>query len=335
MARQAFILAILIVALPAPVAHAQAAGLEVVQPDQVDFTTESDGDAVSVWVKNTTSQSVTPEFSLVVEDADGVALDGLSVEAQDGASIEPATVARLRLTLAGVDADTTGSGQLVLTADGAAPGSVPVSIAPEPDLLAGADDPLWIPLFVATVLLVIGIAIAGGSTDFNNKIPGVKIEFGSSFATTLTGVGALLGTVLGAGVLPDETSTLSSEAFTALNVLFGLAVVIAAVIPATLQSDDGTDTVIGLFWVGAFITMWAVFGELITLWMLLGELGSAQGVSSAAATTFKVLLGVGAVAMAVYAPSRIARVTKSSQPTPGGEPEIYIAPGRVARTPML
>ena len=337
MTGRALILAVLIVALITPAAHAQVAGLEIVQPEEVAFTATSDADpdAVSVWVESTTSESVTPEFSLVVEDEDGGEIDGLSVEAEDAASLEPGKVGRYRLTLAGADSDTTGSGQLVVAADGVAPGSVPVSIASKPDLLAGADDPLWIPLFIATLLLVAGLIIANTTTSFGNPIPGVKIDFGSSFATTLTGLGALLGTVLGAGVLPDETSTLSSEAFAALSLLFGFAVVIAAAIPAVFQSDDGTNTIVGLFWVGAFITMWAVFGELITLWMLLGELGGEQGVSGAAATTFKVLLGIGAAAMLVYAPLRIARVTAASAVADGVTPGIFVASGGIARTPML
>jgi hypothetical protein len=76
-------------------------------------------------------------------------------------------------------------------------------------LLAGAYDPLWIPLFVAAFLLVLGLAFAGTTTHFGKQVPAVKVEFGSSFATTLTTLGVLLGTVLGAGVLPEETPTLS------------------------------------------------------------------------------------------------------------------------------
>lgn len=339
MTRRVFLLAVLFATLIVPAAEAQVPGLEVVQPAEVAFTTTSDADsnAVSVWVENTTSASVTPEFSLVIEDENGAAIEGVTVETEDSAALERGMVGRYRLTLQWSDADIDGSGQLVVAADGAAPGSVPVSIASKPDLLAGADDPLWMPLFVAAVLLVLGLAFAGTTTHFGKQIPGVKVEFGSSFATTLTTLGALLGTVLGAGVLPEETSTLSTEVFIGLNLLFGFAVVVAAALPAITQGDDGTKTMVGLFWVGAYITVWAVFGQLLTLWMLLGELGAEQGVSDWATRTFKGLLLLGAGAMLVYAPLRIARVTKASgELGPTTMPEIFIASVQGApRTPML
>jgi hypothetical protein len=78
--------------------------------------------------------------------------------------------------------------------------------------------------------------------------------------------------------------------------LFGFAVVIAAAIPPIAQSDDGTDTIVGLFWLAALVTMWAVFGELLTLWMLLGELTVEDGVSAA---VFKVLLAAAALSIAI------------------------------------
>ncbi len=119
--------------------------------------------------------------------------------------------------------------------------------------------------------------------------------------------------MLGAGVLPEQTTTLSKETFTALNVLFGVAVVIGAAIPAIGQKDDATNTIMGLFWLGALITVWAVYGELITLWLLVGELGSQQGFSDWAVNAFRILLVVGAIAIAFYAALRMAAVTKESE----------------------
>lgn len=106
------------------------------------------------------------------------------------------------MDIQGASSETHAFGQLVVRADNAAPGSVPVSISSKPDLLAGADDPLWISGFIAVVLFVVGLAIADNRTHIGKAFPAVKFEFGSSFATTLTTLGAVLRTVLGASVLP-------------------------------------------------------------------------------------------------------------------------------------
>ena len=299
----------------APAAAANDQGLTIVEPDKVVFTsTDGSTKPVSVWVSNATSGAVTPAFKLVAEKDDGSLLgDEVTVKADDPvAPVAVGAVGHYRIHVEGAGADTDAAGQLVAQATGATPGTVDASIGPEPNLVAGTDDPLWIPIVISVVLLVAGLIIADAVTSATNTIPIVKIDFGASFATTLTTVGAVLGTVLAAGVLPEQTTTLSKEAFTALNVLFGIAVVIGAAIPAVGQRRDQTNTIIGLFWLGALITMWAVYGELITLWLLVGELGSQQGFSDWALTAFRVLLGFGAVAMAFYAALRIAAVTTES-----------------------
>jgi hypothetical protein len=328
------LIAIVLMLGATPGARAQIEGLEIVEPEKVVFTiSDGESNSVSVWVKNATSDSVTPEFAVVVEDDDGDPIDGLSVQSDASTPIDPTDVGRYRISLQGADSDTNGAGQLVARGDGVSPGSVPVSIGPEPNVVRGVDDALWIPAVLAVVLFVASLVIAGGSTDFTRLIPTVGFDFGKSFATTLTAVGAVFGTVLGAGVLPEETTTLSREAFTALNVLFGVAVVIAAVIPAVSQKDGGTNTRLGLFWLGAVITVWAVLGELLTLWLLVGELGTQQGFSDAAVSTFRVLLVIAAAATVIYAPFRMGAVAKESQQV--AQAGLFAMPSGQRRTPML
>jgi hypothetical protein len=318
----------------AAVASAQTAGLEIVEPETVAFTA-SDGStkATSVWVKNSTSNSVTPTFDVVAEDGDGDPIDGLSVQVEGSTAVGAGRVGRIRLSVDGVDSGTKGTGQLVARAEGVAPGSIPASISPEPTILAGADDPLWIPLIMVFGVFALALARANGITNIGNPIPTVGFDFAKSFATSLTTVGAVFGTVLAAKVLPGETTTLSKEAFTALNVLFAVSVVVAGIVPAVSHKDDGTSTLVGLFWVGALITVWAVMGELITLWMLVGELGAQQGFSDAALTTFRAMLLVAALSVLIYATVRIARVTKASGDP--GRSAFFAQLAGQARTPML
>jgi hypothetical protein len=332
------ILVVLFASILAPsVGYAQAEGLEVVQPDNVLFTiADGKSKTVSVWVSNATSESVAPEFDLAVEDGDGKALNGLTVVAEDPKPVGPSSVGRYRLSVQGVNSDTKASGRLVVRKDGVPPGSVTVSIGPEPNLVAGADDPLVIAAVIAGILFVIGLAIARGTTDLTRPIPTVGFDFGKSVATTLTAVGGVFGTVLGASVVPAETSTLSKAAFTALSVLFVVAIAIAAVLPSVSQANDGSKTRLGLFWVAAIVTTWAVFGQLYTLWLLLGELGAQQGFSGAGLTLFKGLLVVGAVAMLYYVPVRIAKVVKLTETdADAGAAGALFGAAAEARTPLL
>ena len=99
------------------------------------------------------------------------------------------SVGRYRLSLQGVKSDTQAAGQLFVSQQGVPPGSVPVSIGPEPNLVLGEDDPLVVSAFIAVVLFIIGLAV-GGNTDFGRLIPTVSFDFGKSFASVLTAVGA-------------------------------------------------------------------------------------------------------------------------------------------------
>jgi hypothetical protein len=254
------------------------------------------------------------------------------VEREGAASIRANDVARLRLSLTSDRLDEDLAGRLVALAEGLAHASVALSVGPEPNIVNGIDDALLIPLGVAVALFVVSLIIANRvTTDISKTVPMVGFDFKTSFASTLTAVGAVLGTVVSAGVLPDKTTVLSKEAYASLNLLFGVAIVVAAVIPAAWQKGQGKETKVGLFWMAAIITLWAVFGELLTLWLLVEELGQDQGFTATASAFFRLLLVTAAVALLVYAPWRMAAVI-----TTPSEDEIFemAVPG-TRRTPLL
>jgi hypothetical protein len=317
--------------LTSPAALAQTAGLEIVQPETLAFESAAGSTkAVSVWVSNPTDKQVTPAFTLVVEDSDGKPVNGLNVNAQAGDGLAPGVVGRYRLSVTGATADTDVAGRLVAGASGVAAGSVAVTIAPANDPVFGVDTALWIAVALAFVLCVVGIALAGGSRNVSTAIPKTDFDFGKSLATTITAVGAVFGTVLGADVLPAETGTLSTAGFTALNLVFLAAIAIAAGIPELSRHEDGSGTRLGLFWLAAFITTWAAFGELYALWRLVDELGATEGFSSAATVIFYVLIAAGAASMVVYVPRRIADVTELAPSTSG-----ILPAAATSATPLL
>ncbi len=141
------LIAVLVLLGTAPATRADDQGLEIVEPDKVVFTTtDQNTKTVSVWVKNATADAVTPEFELVAEKDDGSLLgDKVTVRAEDPvASTEPGGVGHYRIHVQGASPDANAAGQLVARAGSAPPGTVPASLGPEPNVIAGADDPLWI-----------------------------------------------------------------------------------------------------------------------------------------------------------------------------------------------
>jgi hypothetical protein len=126
-----------------------------------------------------------------------------------------------------------------------------------------------------------------------------------SWASTLTGIGALLGTVLTAGVLPDETQTLSSESYAFLNVLFGMLILMAGLI-YTIWHKKGVDagkeqiSVKVFLWLAVF-TLWATLGELLTVVLLVGEMELHGTVSSWLFWGLLALLGLAFLGAIYYA----------------------------------
>jgi hypothetical protein len=218
--------------LPAT-AGAQVQGLEVVKPDAVSLTrTDGDSSAASVWIRNTTGNPVTPAFHTSVEDADGdVAHYSITVVDDHDADINareipPGGVLRYRIVGKSTDRKKDAkdaSGELVVDGGGAA-ATVPLTIAGKSIADKGVTGVLWAPVPVALLLVLIaGLVALGGTTGLGSPLPS-DLDFKTSYASTVTAAGALLGLV-SSTMIPEHGTTLSKEAFTALNLVFGVAVV--------------------------------------------------------------------------------------------------------------
>jgi hypothetical protein len=110
--------------------------------------------------------------------------------------------------------------------------------------------------------------------------------FSLSFASNLTVLGAILGTILTAGVLPD-TSSVPAGNYAALNLMFGVLVILGPFVYIATQkaekirSDPAQDPgamapqyqgyVVGFF-LGTVLTLWAVLGELATIGLVFNEI---------------------------------------------------------------
>jgi hypothetical protein len=301
---------------PAPAAVAQNPELTFVAPESL--TAELSGstsDDVSVWLKNGSGQTVTPSFSTVLENGDGEPVNS-KVEISSGSakSLDAYEVERYRVHLLN---GSKSSGELVASADGVAPAAISIAVAPKLPDGRGVTGVLLISLAVAFLVTLICAAwiFIRKNVKLTAPLGSAELDFSKSFASTLTAVGAVLGTIISAGVLPEETVQLSKTDFTGLNLTFGLAIVVAGVVYSMVQKivpDDPTTPkewklkgYVLPFLAAALITLWAVFGELWTMWLLFGELGNEGGLSAVAVDMGRGLLAVGGLAMLPYTFTRI------------------------------
>lgn len=132
-------------------------------------------------------------------------------------------------------------------------------------------------------------------------------DFSKSWATSLTAVGALLGTVLSAaagGLTSDKTNA-------GLNLFFGVLVLIAPLLYTATARYTETGPIdaqevqvqgyVGMFLLTSLLTVWAVWGELVTILVILYNLTSATILTSPIRYIFLVFLIAALVCVGVYA----------------------------------
>jgi hypothetical protein len=326
------ILAVLTVCLANTAAASAAPGeLSFVEPEKVAVTYDSNrSDEVSVWLKNDGAREVTPEFTTVIEGGNGkAALAAVEVvgEGAKAGKAEPVAarqIARYRLVFLN---PSKSSGQLVASAKGMEPASLPLSIGEDLSSTHGVDAALLIPLGLAVAFLVIAWFCGHGDKKLTDTLGGAaEIDFTKSFASTLTAVGALLGTIIAAGVLPEETVNLSKGAYVGLNLTFGVAIVIAAAVAGSFFTSKAVNGKEGAEWkvkgyvwpfmLGALVTLWAVFGEMYTTFWLIGELGAGEGFTLLGITMLRVLLVAGVIALLPYTILKVGIAVKTPVPEP-------------------
>jgi hypothetical protein len=141
------------------------------------------------------------------------------------------------------------------------------------------------------LMLVAAVMRKTQGTDWlAERAPSPKWSF-DSWATHLTAVGAVLGTVFGAATLPAAPAQIHTESIVALSLLFGALVVVAPFVfeavrrwptsPIPSAEEDGTGYVCVLL-LACTIVFCGVFGELFTLGLIAWELtgGDTGGVAA-------------------------------------------------------
>ena len=132
-------------------------------------------------------------------------------------------------------------------------------------------------------------------------------DFSTSWGSNLTVVGAILGTVLSANILPGATVLASADGYTSLSLLFGVLVVLAPFVFTALRT--GTATTHGPeyqglgvgFLLACWVTLWGVTGELVTVGLVFYEAQHAHVLALGAVLPAWIALGAGLALTAYYA----------------------------------
>lgn len=273
-------------AAPTTLSYADSSTLTVV------FHGPSDTPAVLVAVQSTAFEPTDLVFAAVLHDGQtpvrGIIITGTPV------SGSTSQVAWYSLTF-GHDAGSGSmpgevSGFLVMgTRDGSATAAVrPIMILTQNSVVATFDGALSglltrLPkgpgavvlegFLLALGLIIIRVVQAHGAQSGTLKIGTPKWSY-DSWASTFTSVGAVLGVVLGGGILPESSILLTKPQLTGISVLCGTLVLTAPLLYVTWSRiEDGVDNRLPFF-AAALLSFTGAFTELIAL--LIGLAGAAD-----------------------------------------------------------
>lgn len=192
------------------------------------------------------------------------------------------------------------TGQLVLTG-----GKEPVAQAVE--VVPPAPDEDWPALLIWGSLgatIVFALFVVGAMDDIGllrKPAPNPKLAF-SSWATTLTAVGVLLGTVIGQTTFPTVPDQISKTELVNLNIFFGLVLVVGPFLfealrrlhPAPTEAEHGRTGYNVTVLISCALTIWAVVGQIGAFGLLGWELvdGGNSGLAIAIAAGVFVLFAL-------------------------------------------
>jgi hypothetical protein len=297
-------------------ALAQDGELVIVKPDELKVAYEAEEtDPYTVWIRNTGATEAEVQFTANVQDSSrkGEAVTAASTNTK----LAPQHVERFHVTFASVDKGRL-SGELVARAEGFAPGTIDLEIGPKRNIGGAINALIGGALAVALILTVVRWFTLKGplGVGLGSPVGPAKFDFTKSFASTITLVGAVLGTVLTAGLVPEQPEHLTKDEYLSINLLFGVMVVVGTIVFAMSERPDkdkapkaGEERLYeGAVWallVSAGLVVWAVAGEVACIALIVSELDATGAFTALAIYVFWGLLGLAAIATLTYTYRRI------------------------------
>lgn len=280
-----------LVAVAAPAAAQEVARLEI-EAEGTIYVTIEDGAVELEFLVANNGEEVTGGGELLVGDQ-SAALPALTLKGFDITKVAETVTLEL---------DKSTDGLLTVTAPGIPPATAAISIR-IPEDNPGLAAYLWMPIAIGAgfaALVLLAFALNLGFDDLELKKPvraGWKLT--ESWAASLTQLSAILGTLLGGTLLGDSIKGFSKLGFVGLEIVFAGFVALSPIAYGALRKSQGTDAVppgtLGGFAVAAFLTMWALGGQLTTLGII-----AANGTDGAALIFVLVLIAVGALLALIY-----------------------------------
>jgi hypothetical protein len=232
----------------------------------------------TVTVVNEGDASTTVTFSVIADSGEVTVLTDppAATKTLDATSV---TAVSLTFTVSTTEADV--SGRLVMQSpDAVLPAAVDLEILIPRNTTAAPQAVVVASLAVAALLVLLRAGSlkwgAGAVSGFHLKerLGPVAWKFTDSWASNLTAVGAILGTLVSAELLPERRVYVSEDWLKALNVFFGVLLVVAPFVYSSMRvptkpypegdkEPEYKGLVVG-FLLACGITLWAVVGELMT-----------------------------------------------------------------------
>ncbi|MGZ5618634.1 MAG: hypothetical protein ACXWFW_14860 [Usitatibacter sp.] len=147
-------------------------------------------------------------------------------------------------------------------------------------------------------------------------------DFGRSWATNLTAIGAIVGGVLTATTLTEQPAFASKQAYTVLNIVFVFFIAIApflyntvrrGVAPAIGATDPTYRGFVFMFYLASFVTLSGVFGQLGTIVLIFNELAAAHLLAHWELYLVESLLGIVIVGTVAYGVTTIFWTVKTQR----------------------
>jgi hypothetical protein len=337
--------ALLLVVFCLPTIEAQEHTLEILE-DQLSAQPDADnGDRISttVGIRNNGPRVTGLTFKATLKGSDGSVNEHSVTPNEEEPSIEAFSVAWFEIEFPETVLSETLEGHLIVEAvEDVVPGVVPLTLnyIPTEHKVLGiggldANGIMWWSFWAGVAMLVIS-AIAGALVDpdvpakiFKGRLGELKVDMDKNWASTLTVVGGVLTTLVGAGFFPDEPEILTKAAFQSLSTLFPILVIVAGFVvtaasalfkveqpweeettmhwtedqqgkvTTTKKTETGVTRTVPVlpFMIGSSIVFWAVMGQLATTIILFEELQIAghfaRSTMTLAQVFFSVLLALG------------------------------------------
>jgi hypothetical protein len=282
------------IALPVSAAE-QSPGVAYVDSSPANVSIDHGTGKLTVTVLNA-GPDTTLTWQVVLAPVDGQAADAVVTPVQ--ISLVSRSTSVIELTFSSVSRTGQLSGILVGNPTTGTPIARPLTISNFG--LSLPISPLTVVLFalILSLLVVLLRYVRLPSGTYRGPLTNTKWDFTTSWASTFTGAGALLATLVSAGALPDSPYLMSKTDVAGLSVFFAAMGLAAPIVFLALNSATSG---INIFLIATVLTATGVVGQLTTVIVLIIDaVGQASDSPVVLGLALLELVGVALTLLYVY-----------------------------------